>query len=310
MELERLTHPIGMSEFAPVFTQGFTTAHWGLEPFPPNLVAVNISENEFLALDPSSNYSAYTVPYKCNDKPAKWYQILNWTTYGPYIVFEDSETPAPYGVYRNITSATRRCGSGEECVDDGCIILVDGFGSTTIGSASIVGLTHGITTIIIFLATVIAAWRVWRESCPEGGVNEQDLKNKYRSPLPRFPWQPGVPNDPNWAPAPEVILEDYEMGPLPQQTEFAGEIHRVRGMLNELFRLDTAIEGMKHAVDGEEGIRDNAMQQANSLLIEIQRLVRPWPGMMETMGVDWPHEQRQKAQEIVDTVFSMRSPRY
>jgi hypothetical protein len=316
MELERLSHPVGLAEYAPLFAQGFTTAHWGLEPFPPNLVGINISKDEFLKSDPALNYTAYTLPYNCSSDIGWYYKILNWTLYNGGIAPEVYLNVETYDVYQEITPLTPLCEGDDTCKDNGCIILVDGVGSTTtVGTASIVGLAHGLTSIIVFFTTLAAIFLFIREPCPEGGVNDNDLINYYRSPLRRLnPFTDEAYEPDDFATEPEVVFVEpthhIEMSDLPTPQTFAEHVFRVRGLMTEWHEANTAKKGMRYAVPGEEQHRDNAQRRANILLEEIRTLVKPWPRMMEQTRVNWTDGQRRQAQAIVDDVNDMASPVY
>src|SRR6266516_405448 len=106
-----------------------TTSRWGLEPFPPSLIAINGSGDE--------------VKY------------IKWPKYN-FVLCDENSSSAIRGDVRDDQDI---CTYLRTCSEPSCAIIIEGIGQRTVGPANgdIVGLAYGIVTLIVGLILVPAA---------------------------------------------------------------------------------------------------------------------------------------------------------
>jgi hypothetical protein len=269
---------------SPVFALSLTTERWGLEPFPGNLAAIT---GYWQDIQGSNNTvePAWTLPYSCSssDSSSSYYY-----TYGDWVNgYFGGQPSGP-----NISASANICPEPQPCADSGCIILIEGILETTTGPAnsSIVGLAHGISSLLAITITIA----IIMGSC-------------FSTPNP--PVKPQVQLGP-------ANLRVYNPPPQREQTyaeraataaNTAKEIARCSDLLRQMYALDLNIWGMEGNIPAEHAEREENMRRANALFAEIRRVVHTWRARPTAK---WSAEERQHIEEICRFVDKHDARRY
>ncbi|KAH0537283.1 hypothetical protein FGG08_005908 [Glutinoglossum americanum] len=272
------------SSFSPVFALGFTTERWGLERFPPNLVAIS---GYWKNIKGSNNtVESWTLPYQCSSESSPNYDYHY--LYDGYYSNNQGST--------NVSASANICTEPQPCPDSGCIILIEGIGKTTIGPANsgIIGLSHAISFILVIIitTTIIMGCDFSKLIPPE-------------EPPPR-------PS----RPAPEH-LRQYLNPPQRQEQTYAGqavtpanmarEVARCSALLRQMYALDLQIWGMEGCIPEEVPRREEMKRRANALFAEIRRMITGW---RSSPDAGWSAEERQQIEEICRVVDQHDARRY
>ncbi|MCJ1312955.1 hypothetical protein MMC25_006631 [Agyrium rufum] len=310
MESGRVANFTSLAEGAPLFAQGFTAAHWGLQPFPGNLVATTGSAS---AINSTSRL-VYSLPYDLSSVPSDFYNQYNWTvtTCYDYFIVISSPDGQKYNVLRDINSTTQQCSHQNTSSSSDCIILIDRVGRSAFGplNTNIAALAHGLTVIVVVLLTAVAAQLILRRGFLGKGLDDEDLNRSYQRPRS---WYRGYKKQVavvQWVPEPMVEQVELELPQYPTGDDLVDQIHHAETLIRQLAGLRTAFDAMGNAIPEEKHHRETMRQQANSLLDEVRRIVRRWPELLKRSTADWTDENARVAEEIRHIVFNELPQRY
>jgi len=276
----------------PLFALGFTTYRWGLEPFPGNLVA---------ATSHSSNNSIFLgLPYGCNNS------ILfgNDLWYSPSYHYDHWPDNEPEGWYQwyganntfksiNEPSICRKPVSCEISPNASCWIVLEDIGISTTGPAKshIVGLAHGISSLLVILSTIAIIMGCCFSSPEEDkeyemrdvtprGEDAHNGSHNGLSPSHLSQYNPPPRLSTRGTPLAFLRRDASKFGVL--QVAPSGlntEVMRCADLLREMYGLDMEIWAQEKAVgDGVRKRKENQIK-ANAIYAEIRRMVYAWRDM-------------------------------
>jgi len=269
---------VDYSSLSPVFALSLTTERWGLEPFPGNLVAIR----DYWKHIQTSNKTvqAFTLPYTCSDRPSDFsvdtdLDLINSGAYS-------------YNISTNISASADICTEHQSCCEDShCLVLIEGIGKTTTGPANsnIVGLTHGISFLLVIttiIAFIMGCWLSKFEDTPPPPatrVSRNAFKERHNPP-----------------PRPQNEGKERYAEQAATSANTAKEIARCSDLLRQMYKLDLQIWGMENCVAQEIPAREDMKRRANALLAEVSRIVHNWKST--SSSAKWSDEERQHIKEI------------
>ncbi len=278
---------IDYTAISPLYALSLTTERWGLDPFPGNTVASNLS---LQTAQTSSNHTVqiavevWTLPYDCSS-----------SLYFSDSYYLDSSLQTYHNNLSNSSGNVEFC--SEPCAKDGCLILIEDIGRIRTGpkQASIVGLSYGISTLLAFLFTfliimgcIISQPKPVRPEPKPVQQRERQLYNP--SPPP---------------PRPRPVQRYAEQAASPEN--LAKEVVKCAGMLREMYALDLLIWGQKNAIKEDVPKREDNKRRSNALFGEICRIVNTWKGMN---SMTWSVEERTHIEEICNFLDRQDRTRY
>jgi hypothetical protein len=254
---------VNYSSLSPVFALGFTTARWGLEPFPGNLVAISGEYNDTIDF-------AWALPYSCD---------VNQTAVSSY--YDCTGTDAECGDGESInTNLTTICDNPIPCANSGCLILIEGIGDTVTGPAHshIVPLAYGISVLIVLITTFVL---IFVMGCFSSKSDSEDTYDTRYPPSRNIPRERLAPvHLPQYNP-PQAPLARIQKAPKWAELQATAssnstEVARCADLLREMYGLELVIWGTQHANEEDIPEREAQKVKANALYAEILRLVRGW----------------------------------
>jgi hypothetical protein len=269
------------SNLSPVYALSFTAERWGLEPFPGNLVATT----GYLYWQ--DTVPVWTLPYSCpSSNDSSFLDYYYYTT-----VVNDTYDDVIY-----ISEFDNICAEPQPCADSGCLILIEGIGKNTTGPAnsSIVGLSHGITLLLIIaIAKAITTMGCGASRLlglgpplPPSAIELAPRLRRYHNPPPQ---------------------QSQRLYPLSTAADKAKEVARCSELLRQMYALDLKIWGMEDCVAEEIPMRQEMMRRANALFAEINRIVHAWRSRDDGK---WSREERLHIEEIYRLVNRHNVRRY
>lgn len=282
---------VDYSSLSPVYALGFTTEQWGLEPFPGNLVAISGYWQDIKGLN-NTEEAAWRLPYSCQSSDP-WYYWYNYYAYGDGV---DNGYYLYYNYVTNISASTNICPEPQPCADSGCIILIEGIGKTTTGPAnsSIVGLSHGISFILIITITIAIIM-----GCGGSSLSAPKPPVQPHAQLAMDDLGPYI-NPPRWR-------QQSHAEQAATAATVAKEVARCSDLLRQMYALDLLIWSNEFNVSSEAPKREEMMRRANALFAEIRRIVDTW---RSRSSARWSPEERQHIEEIYDFVAQHDARRY
>jgi hypothetical protein len=273
---------VDYSGLSPVFALSFTTEQWGLEPFPGNLVAIT---GYWQDIEGSNNLAepAWELPYSCPSSDDSTFLYYDY-----YCTDDDWVVEGYNDIYNSviyISGSDNICAEPQLCPDSGCLILIEGIGKATTGPAnsSVVGLSHGITLLIIAITVAIIMGCGLTKSffgSPPPPPSRTQLAQKLR---------------PYMNPPPSAQRQQTYAERTAAAASTANEVAQCSALLRQLYALDLAIWSKEDCVDEEIPEREDMMCRANALFAEIHRIVHAW---RSRAGTKWSAEEQLHIDEI------------
>ncbi|KAI9786202.1 MAG: hypothetical protein M1839_007612 [Geoglossum umbratile] len=312
---------INYTSLSPVYALALTTERWGLERFPPNLVAITGYRENIGHLN-NTVQTAWTVPYSCSSDSPSDYDEYRYNSHYYTYPYSDRE-------HTNVSASTNICTEPQSCPSSGCIILIEGIGKTTTGPANsnIVGLSHAISLLIaiIVTTTIIMGCLSSRPTTPE----RQPTPSRKTSSRKRVPDRQPAPG--------EQAVPDRQMGHNPPMSRtvrpedllpymnppeqlgetqtaqaatpanMAKEVARCSGLLRQMYTLDIQIWSMEGCIESEIPQREEMERKANAVFVEVRRIIHDW---RSNPNSKWKPEELQQIEAICNIVDQHDARRY
>ncbi|KAI0127152.1 hypothetical protein BJ170DRAFT_683006 [Xylariales sp. AK1849] len=284
---------VNYSRYSPVYALSITAERWGLEPLPGNLVATEGYWDSATQVN-STGESVWTLPYSCGADPRDFFS-------NSYNDADDLDVLS--NKTRSLLPSDTICARPDPCSKSGCLILIEGIGSSTVGPANsdIVGLGYGLT----FLFTLIVILLVM------GCTSSRERYYEDESP----PLTPRIVPGP-LATMDSTVTDYYNPPPRPQQLyaeqalrrdNSRDEVVRCATLLRQLYNLDLQIWGLESCIAEEVPRRREYCRQANELFAQVKEMIRAWP---REANFGWDREERAQIDEIRKAVDQYPGKRY
>ena len=249
---------VNQSRLSPILALSLTAERWGLEPLPGNLKA---SPGYLWDIEGKNNtvLFAWESPPLCatSSRSSSWLLNHYFQSSNYYTVLNGS----------SVSTSDKICARPQNCGD--CTNLIEGIGRTTVGPAAsnIVGLSHGLSILIIIISAIImggCSSALESEYKPKRGLQRRDIEEYY------------TPSARSYDKAPR--REAPPQLPISSATgaDKAQQISHCADLLRKMYELDILIWSMEDCSKSEEDEREKMKAKADDLYAEIQRIINTW----------------------------------